>query len=1303
MGGDANKPKGKIENAERAKDQREITPSDASKQERASVAIDVTKGKSEKEIAARLEEHKEKGSETLSTIKSINVSKETKEQLEAIKLLKVISYVVFTKLFNKGLKFKDVKELSSLTNVSTNLTTELDSNEKTAFEKLKEIAENSNSILFKEFTQTTENTFNWSSFIEDAHAQFQAVAFKPSMHAPETVPLKPTEESKSPEKAFHERAFDWIKENPGKTALITAGVFIAGYGLYEYFSSDENKDEKKEGSNMNKYLLGGGLALSGLVLGGILGKDKVLDWFKEHEWISDEKKEKFLAYWNAGERLKAIETLFESPDPNWEKEKQIAEKISKETGKKVSALTLSSIANLKYDDFRGMSDEVKKLASSLLKTGGLSFLSKLVEESPIVVQEAKVIKDYLAKKQDKIKALNLPENVTVLEVLGKLTEIHVEVIPQPEEEKSVIGKAGKAAGIVFVEGKEKVSGFFQESYDAIKKEFDDIPEIQEILKKYDNGEATLHPYNFITELFNACTKNKVDIVLGMGKVALYRGGKFIFISSYETLYNTAVAFVKSPGISAPVQEYLIGATPFIAVGSAIGGIINSVQGHSFVAGAFRGAAKGAIFPVTIATETGKFITRGPQRIYRTAKGMEYSVKETFSSEAGKLAIIEEEARFYAKIANGYDDLIVNKDGLSIINPKRWYAKLSKARLEELRFEYMKKFAIAYNKLNKGPALSIEKLNDTAEIKDARQKIYDLLKDAEAKDKLKSTAAKTTPVLPPEEPKHLGSEGPSGPDQKHKYKYFNEEVELQQKNIEAKAGEIAKTETPPTDPAELQKWNDTNWNKAIKALCEEKLLTPTPVQGKKDVYRFQNKEITIPKSEIEAKMKTSGISEIEATKALCYEKALAHVTVQEVKIVNGEYQYKINGEWVTPDDPKNPVKAAEIKEKWMNEMQKKGVNFDFQKFAGEAKYFKYFSAFEKVLGTAAAVGIFYHLYSAPDKKKAVAETTAGLATFITGAKLTEWKIGKHFKNPIAKGVIDMMGGVAFAMGFTEPISKLVDDFIDVLPAGYGVSKEVAEIMEKAAAGSIVRTATLSLEKGILRSAVEKGATKLGFKGIERVFEKKIESTFLKKIMTFSAEKGFGKILKMLGWRGATTIALLADDATVIGVLDDVIALGFIVWMGIDIVEIVMLMRNAYKVKEQMAQRTGKEITEFKPEHGKSEALIQKELAKYGKTISQIHELSEDDLFAILKSIDEPVTFKIKRAGVAGYESWTLTKGEASGIAIFDDAGGKIAEIEDKDAAKIDKAVKEMEEKAQKEGKTGKVDAPSEGQTPAAKAA
>ncbi len=1261
-------------------------------------------------------------------ISNIDPNKEVREQLSAIRSLKIVGYPLFAKLFEAGLKPDKVKNLSDLKDISANIKAKIEnSTEKKALDKLQQIASLQNSKLYKEIAaqptgQDDElDSFKWQTFIEKVKQAYQeALKAKNSIGS---ISEKSSKKDYKEDAPWYEKAANWAKKNPGSAALAGVAALMAGYCAYEMLN--------KENDTKEKLLAAGGFTISGLALGGILGKD-TFSWIRDNKLLSGAKLDRFKELISNGQYIKAFSSLLEAADPNWEKYKDIAEKISKKTDKKISTLAVEAIADVKYSDFTSSLRDVADWGKELLnRFTGLGLVSGIMEGSPEIKEQTKILKDYLKSKDSEIKSLidagKLTNSSKIAEVLAALEGVEIKSVPTKSKDKkepSAADVADYATGSIAAVSQETMNEF-----NAVAKNAKPLQEFLSKSEKMSMTEILAHPINYMGEFITAATNSGLTVVLGAGKVLLWNGYKFITFTSVKTLFDTAVTLTESvfrPTVKwgDSVKTYLYNASPFIIIGAGWGALTaktaNGTRGIlPSMVGMIEGAGKGAIFPV----EAIKIHARAAQYMYRGAKDIGFNAR-ALSIRKPDLVIqaLEEKAAFHAKIAKEYE-LMYSAQTKSLIYPEKWYARAlsSKERVLALQKEHLKNFVDTFNelqdlKLKEATSLGkkYEKITLRAEGDGNIKQATDIMDRY-----IKSTNEEITEI-----------KGKPG-----NYQFKGDEIPITNAELEAKINEIrsqkpldkvtpqdlweretikeakeaicktkyeivtkvsgttdtyryrgSQVEIPDGDIKAKMLNGNLQEQDALKALFEEKLLKPIEIKTKGDAhtYKFQEQEFTLKEGEINAKM-TSGISREEAIKKLIYEKTVAHVTVQDVKVDphTGVHEYTVNGEKIKPTDLSKPSTMEEIRAKFAEELSKKGISVDFQKLAKEAKYMQYFGVFEKIFGTASAVWIFYELYSATDKRKTIAEITTTLGTFYAGMKLTDWKVGSKLQeHPMKRTILDIMGGIAVTMGFSEPISKLVESFLDVIPASHAVSDRLGNILEAQEIKTVSKMAFSSLKEGVLKKVAVKAAEKMGYAGLEKAFEKKIESAFLKRIMSFAARASFKNIMASLGVRGAVAAGMIADDATVIGVLDDVIALGLIIWMGKDIIEIIQLIRNAYKVQDEMAKRTGKSLSEFKPADLTSQTAIQKELSKYGKTINQLSDLTEEELFTILRTVNVPVTFEIRRKGVDGYERWTLKGGEAVGIAIYDGAKKEIASITDKDASKIDQSLKEMEKQEKK---------------------
>lgn len=425
-----------------------------------------------------------------------------------------------------------------------------------------------------------------------------------------------------------------------------------------------------------------------------------------------------------------------------------------------------------------------------------------------------------------------------------------------------------------------------------------------------------------------------------------------------------------------------------------------------------------------------------------------------------------------------------------------------------------------------------------------------------------------------------------------------------------------------------------------------------------------KKIKDNTAKIEEKLIVEGTKQFKVS-----EVRVVEVTDPATGIKSKIYEYKMGGKWIRTANPESMASLTDVQAAFAEKM-KSDPSFDYKKFAAEAKSLKYFSIFEKIMGTAGAVFTIYYLETATDKRKAICELAAGMGSFMAGMKVTDLALGSKFPgSPIARLIVDLLGGVAAAFGLTEPISSILEHYFEKVPASYAVSKEVSSIMEKGAVMSMVHITAGSLEKGILRS----GLKGIGMKGLTEVMSKKIGSSLLKNVAKIIGEDAFKMIVTRLGTKGVASLVPLFDDATVIGVADDVITLGMWAWMAYDVYEIVMLIANGMKIESEMEERQKHDIESFEIQGTKTRAAFQEKLLPLGLTNDRISELTEDQLFDILRTMKEDIVVDIKREGMPGKERWQLHNAEAVGISIFNEKNEAIAEIKDEDAVKLEEVL------------------------------
>jgi len=451
----------------------------------------------------------------------------------------------------------------------------------------------------------------------------------------------------------------------------------------------------------------------------------------------------------------------------------------------------------------------------------------------------------------------------------------------------------------------------------------------------------------------------------------------------------------------------------------------------------------------------------------------------------------------------------------------------------------------------------------------------------------------------------------------KYRYMGEEFTFTEEQIKAEAAKFG---------------GDTE--KAIKSLCEQQWNEPRQigeeVKGRR-TYRYRSGEFTLTEAEYSGKS-------VEQIKEVCEAKFAETIRISEVRIKpNGVKEYKIGKEWVElPEDPKS---IEEIRSQVIEELKKSRKPFDV-KIIDQSKLLKYFPIFQKTLGAGVAAMIIYHLETAQDKRKAVADTALGFGAFMAGMKTTELTVGRFVKHPVGKFVIDVMGGVAATLGLQGTIKEIIEKYWPKFPGMQQMSSEAISIFEKLTARSLTRTTIASIQKGVIRKGIEK----VGLKTVSEALNQQIKSTVLKKLHRFAAKislKQFTKAAAAAGGRAAVGAAMLANDATVIGVLDDPIAIGLLIWAAVDAIQMGMLLYKAHGIYKNMNRRSQFGIAEIKPASEIDQKAIEAALAERNKT--SFEGMNNNEIMDVINSIAD-IHLKITRNGIGGYEEYHFRKGE-----------------------------------------------------------
>lgn len=445
---------------------------------------------------------------------------------------------------------------------------------------------------------------------------------------------------------------------------------------------------------------------------------------------------------------------------------------------------------------------------------------------------------------------------------------------------------------------------------------------------------------------------------------------------------------------------------------------------------------------------------------------------------------------------------------------------------------------------------------------------------------------------------------------------------------------------------------------------------------KNVYRYRNIDVLVePKVGMTA----------EDIQGECMKqwkaRAIEMISVEDVRLDKATqvYEYKVNGKWVKGNPKSAPTQAtvADMKEKFILE------------FGADAKAIKVanLGTFDKicekmlpaleVFGLGITLMIIYRLTTAENQKEAFVEMSSTLMSFTCGSKVADVFVGNKFSPP-ARAIIDLLAGVGAVMGITGFIAEWIENRFKGMPGGYAIAEEGNALINVWS----YKTGSRMLFKMATKAAEKKLFTKVGLEFVERglatkVVESKLLSTFTNKLRQVGTNKGGAWLLRRLGWRGATTAALLADDATIVGVLDDAVAAGLTITMGKDVVDIISLWRRSKAVQEELAKRDEKEFTQIFVT-GKGKVKLDADCQALGhKNFEDAKtKISANDILTLCERQDDIVVEAVREGFTDSREIYSIKKGEVAGVRILrNDNMQEIAGVSNDDADKIEEALKD----------------------------
>lgn len=633
-------------------------------------------------------------------IAAIDTAKEILEQKESLLALEsVCQATLLPKIFATGATMDGLSDMSFLDSVNLENLTAI---EKLALQKLQEIS--TTGILKNSYKTDWESLLarSWENYRTSRLAE---MVLDGKTNGAEAMNLSVHEKGKM------EKVSDWIHRHP----WLAGGALVAGsFGLLKWlFSSEEDEEreeaEEKEEKPKKKGFFGKWFdkifktaaisavsTLAVFTLGSMVGKDRIKAWI---------------------EKLFGVDSALGSETPE---HKSLAEKISAEMGETVSAKTVKNLSNQNYWEFISMGGMLGEWASKVIKDSLPDFIAG--DKKQLVEQN--VLREYLKKNREKIKEF-FPEKknlraVTVLDVLRKLNAVaplpsalssvaagtitdkksasHEE---EQDPESSEAADFGKGLLAAMQTGNKDAIGVGKKTVDELREKFSESKAFQKFLKDYEGnwGEALSHPEDFLSDLATACKSSGISIITGAGKIILWNGYEYVTFTTVKSLASTMRTILTAPfsddvNFGDAVIDYAEGIPAFMAVGGIVG-LITKGKEVSKIRALLGGMARGAVFPIEVA----KLHARGGQYVYRGARGMSYDVGRYLAQTPElKKEILENQARFYGRIVQHYDEVVdLYENGSWYEKPKTIF-KTSKIHAEKLRAHYLKKFLKVHEKI-----------------------------------------------------------------------------------------------------------------------------------------------------------------------------------------------------------------------------------------------------------------------------------------------------------------------------------------------------------------------------------------------------------------------------------------------------------------------------------------------------------------------------------------------------------------------------------------------------------------------------
>lgn len=150
------------------------------------------------------------------------------------------------------------------------------------------------------------------------------------------------------------------------------------------------------------------------------------------------------------------------------------------------------------------------------------------------------------------------------------------------------------------------------------------------------------------------------------------------------------------------------------------------------------------------------------------------------------------------------------------------------------------------------------------------------------------------------------------------------------------------------------------------------------------------------------------------------------------------------------------------------------------------------------------------------------------------------------------------------------------------------------------------------------------------------------TIGRQVTHFTSRTFTNRLLTVAGWRGAAASAMWADDATVIGVLDDIVAVGLSAWLATDVYHLIQITRSAFEFRRLMTEQESLEITQLTALDESTQVRLE--------ALEAQDEVNDDQAFEFLSTLPR-AEFRITREN-GFHEEYLMVRGQILAVKIFE---------------------------------------------------